>query len=179
MPDQGGISGKVLGVAFAGGILFWSGVKGKAFSAALRDIIAGKNPASAASTPITDPSSATTTVQQSANQAATTGPGVGTPDAANEAVVRSVAATYGWATGQEWTDLVNIIMAESGFSNIAQNPGSTAYGIFQFLDTTWASVGGVKTSNALLQATYGCKYIKERYGDPIKAWAFHLANGYY
>src|ERR1700677_1905851 len=138
MPDQsGGISGKTLGVAFAGGILLWSGVKGKAFSSALRDIIAGKNPPSAKSTSITDPSSAASNsaAQEAINQAATTGPGVGTPDAANEAIVRSVAATYGWATGQEWTDLNNIIMAESGYSNIAQNPGSTAYGIFQFLDT--------------------------------------------
>jgi Transglycosylase-like domain len=178
MPDQGGgISGKTLGVAFAGGVLLWSGIKGKAFSSALRDIIAGKNPVAAGNTSITDPGTVSTA--QTVNQAATTGPGIGTPDAANEAIVRSVAATYGWATGQEWTDLNNIIMAESGYSNIAQNPGSTAYGIFQFLDTTWAGVGGVKTSNALLQATYGLEYIKQRYGDPIKAWAFHLANGYY
>jgi soluble lytic murein transglycosylase-like protein len=169
-----GITGKGLAIAFSGGILLWSGVQGKQVSGALKDIIAGKNPGGAGNTSITDPAGVTVTLQ-----AATTGPGIGTPAAANEAILKTVAAGYGWGTGAEWNALVSIMNQESSFNNVAQNPTSTAYGMFQFLDTTWAGVGGVKTSNAMLQCVYGCKYIKQRYGDPIAAEAFHLANGYY
>ncbi len=170
-----GISGKGLGILFAGGVLLWSGIAGKQVSGALRDIIAGKNPSSATGNPITDPASTAANV----NAAATTGPGIGTPAAANEAILRSVAAGYGWSTGAEWAALQAIMVQESGYRNTAQNPTSTAYGMFQFLDDTWATVGGVKTSNAMLQCIYGCKYIKQKYGDPVAAEAFHLANGYY
>jgi hypothetical protein len=176
---QGGITGKGLGVAFAGGILLWSGIQGKKVSGALRDILAGKNPASATGTSITDPVATTASGGPETASQATTGPGIGTPAAANEAILKSVAAGYGWATGAEWNALKAIMMQESGYDNVAQNPTSTAYGMFQFLDTTWADVGGTKTSNALLQCIYGCKYIKQRYGDPIAAETFHLANGYY
>jgi hypothetical protein len=177
------ISGKTLGVAFTGGLLLWSGIQGKHVSGALRDILAGKNPAGATSNAITSPSSGSSSAAAAGDSstaiAATTGPGTGTPAAANEAIVRSVAAGYGWATGSQWNALNDVIMAESGYNNVAQNPTSTAYGIFQFLDDTWASVGGTKTSNAMLQAVYGLKYVKQRYGTPEAAWAFHLANGYY
>jgi hypothetical protein len=178
-----GFTGKTLGVAFAGGILLWSGIQGKQVSGALRDILAGKNPANAGKTSITSPSSGSDVTAAAGGSstaiAGTTGPGIGTPAAANEAILKTVAAGYGWATGAEWNALVAIMMQESGFRNTAQNPTSTAYGMFQFLDNTWASVGGVKTSNAMLQCVYGCKYIKQRYGDPIKAEQFHLANGFY
>lgn len=176
MPGQGGITGKGLAVLFTGGILLWSGVNGKKVTSALRDVIAGQNPGNATGNPITGTSAGGTA--ETALQA-TTGPGIGTPAAANEALVKSVAVPYGWAVGAEWTALNNVVMAESGYRNTAQNPTSTAYGMFQFLDSTWASVGGTKTSVALMQAVYGLKYIKQRYGDPIKAWQFHVANGYY
>lgn len=177
MPGQGSISGKGLAVLFAGGVLLWSGLNGKKATSALRDIIAGKNPNNAAGNPITSRDGGvadTITAQQ-----ATAGPGIGTPAAANKAIVKTVAASYGWAVGAEWAALDSVIMEESGYRNTIKNPTSTAYGMFQFLDSTWATVGGTKTSNAMLQAVYGMKYIKQRYGDPIKAQAFHLANGYY
>lgn len=172
----GSISGKLLGVAFAGGVLLWSGVAGKQVSGALRDIISGKNPNSAKGTAITGTSGGSGDTTTAIG--ATTGPGVGTPAAANKAIVQSVAAGYGWATGVQWTDLNLLVMSESGYRNNAQNPTSTAYGIFQFLDDTWKPYGP-KTSNAMLQAVYGLHYVKDRYGTPSEAWAFHLANGYY
>lgn len=97
---------------------------------------------------------------------------------ANKKLMQQAAAKMGW-TGQQWTDLNNIIMAESGYCNTIKNPTSTAYGIGQFLDSTWSSVGGTKTSDAQTQIDLTLKYIKQRYGDPSKAWAFHVKNGWY
>jgi tape measure domain-containing protein len=72
----------------------------------------------------------------------------------------------------EWGALQNLLNGESGFRHTAQNPSSTAYGMFQFLDSTWATVGGSKTSDPALQSQYGLQYIKQRYGTPSAAWAF-------
>ena len=58
----------------------------------------------------------------------------------------------------------------------AQNPTSTAYGIGQFLDSTWATVGGHKTSDGYLQLQYMMKYIRQRYGSPNAAWAQYYAH---
>ena len=98
---------------------------------------------------------------------------------ANKKLMQKEAQRYGWHTGSQWDSLNSIVMAESGYCNTIKNPTSTAYGIGQFLDTTWATVGGSKTSDALTQIRLTLLYIKQRYGDPSKAWAFHLANGWY
>ncbi|MGZ9839700.1 aggregation-promoting factor C-terminal-like domain-containing protein [Tsukamurella ocularis] len=82
-------------------------------------------------------------------------------------------------TDEQWPAMVNIINRESGWNPKAQNPSSTAYGLGQFLDQTWATVGGTKTDDLGQQASYMAKYIKDRYGDPDKAWAFWQANGHY
>jgi len=95
-----------------------------------------------------------------------------------EADVRIAASHYGWMPSQ-WRALSKIVSHESGFNPNAQNPTSTAYGMFQFLDSTWASVGGHKTADPYLQAVYGTKYIKERYGNPNKAWDFWQAHHWY
>ena len=69
--------------------------------------------------------------------------------------------------------------AESNWNPYAQNPTSTAYGIAQFIDATWATTGIAKTSDAYLQIDAGLVYIEERYGSPCAAWAFHQANNWY
>jgi hypothetical protein len=43
-------------------------------------------------------------------------------------------------------------------------------------NSTWATVGGTKTSDPYLQGVYGQKYIAQRYGDPASAWAFWQAQ---
>jgi phage-related protein len=96
----------------------------------------------------------------------------------NVSIVQQHAAAYGWETGTEWVDLVNLINRESGFNNTAQNPTSTAYGMFQFLNSTWAPYGP-KTSDPNLQAAYGLQYIRNRYGDPIGAWGHEVSAGWY
>lgn len=95
-----------------------------------------------------------------------TAPG-GAP-AANQAIGKAVLARYGW--GQYWSAFNSLVMGESGWRNTAQNPTSTAYGIGQFLNSTWATVGGTKTSDPALQVKYMLDYIRSVYGDPGNAY---------
>lgn len=166
-----GIPGLPVGIIVAGGVLIFSGLFNQSLGNTLGSLLTGKVPAKG---------------PQSVSQVSTTASVVsssGSPSSAsakaNEATGRLMAGSYGWATGAEWTALNNIVMAESGWSSSAQNPGSSAYGIGQFLDSTWASVGYTKSGDPVVQIAAMLAYIKQRYGDPVKAWAFHLANGYY
>lgn len=101
----------------------------------------------------------------------------------NKKIMNEAAARYGWGTGKEWQALYTLEMHEAGFNNLAQNATSTAFGMGQFLDSTWATVGGHKTSDASLQAKYMMEYIKNRYHDPEHAWAQYYDHpggvGYY
>jgi hypothetical protein len=84
-------------------------------------------------------------------------------------------ATYAAGVPQSWAKsqaLANIVSHESSFRATAQNPTSTAYGLFQFLNTTWATVGCTKTSDAYQQSVCGLRYIQRRYHTPEAAWAF-------
>lgn len=102
---------------------------------------------------------------------ATTSP-TGANGPAVQAVQNAVAA-LGWNIGPEWAALDQLISHESSWNPTASaEPASDAYGLFQFLSTTWSSVGGQQTSDPSLQALYGEKYIQQRYGDPINAWNF-------
>ncbi|QDM55913.1 tape measure protein [Gordonia phage Trax] len=91
---------------------------------------------------------------------------------------------FGWNVGPEWTATEKIKGKESGpdWNNVrAQNPNSTAYGLFQFLDQTWGTVGMSKTDDPFLQGVAFGKYIRgtEKYGTPSKALAHHEAQGWY
>jgi TP901 family phage tail tape measure protein len=83
----------------------------------------------------------------------------------------------GWS--QFWGALDQLWTHESGWNPTAQNPTSSAFGIPQFLDSTWGSVGGHKTTDPRLQIQYGLQYIAQRYGDPAKAWNFWQGHHYY
>lgn len=91
----------------------------------------------------------------------------------------AAAAQYGWDTGSERAALEELMRRESGGNPTAQNPSSTAYGRWQFLDSTWDDVGGTKTSDPALQDQYGMAYISQRYGSPSAALAFHDQNNWY
>lgn len=75
--------------------------------------------------------------------------------------------------------LLELVKRESGFNNEAQNPRSSAYGLFQFINSTWTAYGYEKTSDPITQIEAGLKYIKARYGTPSKALNFHKANNWY
>jgi Transglycosylase SLT domain len=68
---------------------------------------------------------------------------------------------------------------ESGWNPNAQNPTSSAYGIAQFLDSTWAGTGIAKTSDGYRQIDAGLIYINNRYGSPCAAWQHSQANNWY
>jgi hypothetical protein len=170
------VDGAAIGAVAAGSVFLYAGIKGISALASLTSIVRGESPGKL---PVTAPiaSSALTNVPGTV-----TGPGdLGAKSAgakANQAIGRLLAAPYGWAAGQQWNDLVSLWNKESGWNNTAQNPTSTAYGIAQFLDTTWGPYGR-KTSDPTLQITYGLEYIKDRYGSPEAAWAHEVANNWY
>ncbi|MPQ97042.1 transglycosylase SLT domain-containing protein [Modestobacter sp. I12A-02628] len=68
---------------------------------------------------------------------------------------------------------------ESGWNPNAQNPTSTAYGIAQFLNSTWALTGFTKTSDGYRQIDAGLVYIDRVYGSPCEAWGHSQANNWY
>lgn len=129
---------------------------------------------------------ATTAIQAAINAriaaaAAAAGAVAGAAPAAaggNVGLVQSMAAARGW-TGAEWNALYAVVMRESGFNNNAQNPTSTAYGMFQFLDSTWGAYGATKTSDPTAQTTAGLNYIASRYGTPSNALAHENSYGWY
>ena len=102
----------------------------------------------------------------------------GTSAKSNQALGQRMAAAAGW-TGAQWTALNNIVMAESDWSTTASNP-SGAYGIPQALPgSKMASAGANWRTSAATQIKWMLGYIKSTYGNPVNAWNFHLAHGWY
>lgn len=181
---KGGTNGIGLAAIAAGVLLLWAGITGKDIPQALQALVQGKSPKTAAVTePITGSSG-------SSSGSGTTAPAdSGAPGSVNgcsaaatrtnKATGKLMASAYGWGSGQEWNALNGVVMLESGWCNTAQNPGSTAYGIGQFLDSTWSGVGYTKTSDPVVQIAAMLAYIKKDYGTPENAYSFHIAHGYY
>lgn len=192
-----GVSGPAVASVLAGTVLVYAGVKGKSLPAAFQAIVQGKSPAGAA---------AANQITGSAPAKSGGGGGGGglppqgtPPDSATVAGYKSYAmglmALYGWP-GQFGT-FSNIVMAESGWNPQAFNP-SGAWGIAQALGHGTPATdagnghneyGNYGTSDAVCkkanaghgtsQILWMCNYIKQRYGSPNAAWAFHLANNSY
>lgn len=93
--------------------------------------------------------------------------------------VRAIASQHGWGEGEQWEALQWIIQKESSWNPTAQNPKSTAYGLFQWLDGTRKAYNCPKTADVTIQTECGIKYIKARYETPIKAKQFHQVKGWY
>ncbi|WP_181272836.1 phage tail tape measure protein [Brevibacterium oceani] len=92
-------------------------------------------------------------------------------------MAKDMLKQMGWE--DQFGDLNWLLTRESGWNPKAQNPTSTAYGLFQFLNSTWGSVGGSKTSDPRKQLEYGLKYIQQRYGDVKGARSFWERNHWY
>jgi hypothetical protein len=168
------VNGVALGAIGAGALLAYAGIKGYSIPKTLQAVVQGKSPAGQSqATPIAAaaPAAATGSSGGSAGN-----PAAGTTNAQNQALGKQMAAAYGWSTGQEWTDLNNIVEAESGWSDTITNGSSGAAGIAQNISGFSA---GYQSGNAAQQIAWLLSYIKDRYGDPIAAWAFHLAHGWY
>ena len=95
-------------------------------------------------------------------------------------IARQIAAnTYGWGDAQ-FACYDNIIMRESRWNPLADNPTSSAYGIPQALPgSRMATFGADWRTNPATQIKWGLDYVKERYGTPCSAWAFKRSHGWY
>ncbi len=99
--------------------------------------------------------------------------GVAPAASANVALGKKMAAAYGW-TGGQWNALYRLWSNESGWRSTAQNPTSSAFGIAQFLDSTWAGTGYHKSSDPRIQIAAGLQYIHQRYRTPASALSFWM-----
>jgi archaellum component FlaC len=91
--------------------------------------------------------------------------------------MRRIAQKFHWNLS-DWTWLVN---SESGGDPTAVNKSSGAFGLGQFLGGTlreYASLGAT-SKNPSRQIEAMAAYIRDRYHDPTRAKAFHLANNWY
>lgn len=83
---------------------------------------------------------------------------------------------------KDWELVDWLVSRESSWNPSAQNPRSTAFGLKQFLDGTWAGVGCTKAEaigNPVYQLNCGQKYVMARYGSWQAANAFWRANKWY
>lgn len=80
---------------------------------------------------------------------------------------------------EHWESYSLLIKKESGFDNTAQNPDSTAYGVHQFLNSTWKIVGCDKTDDPYVQVDCGIEYIKLVHSNPQVAWQHSIDNNWY
>ncbi len=84
----------------------------------------------------------------------------GAPPAASGDAPRAWVA----ACDRAWLCLNKLWNSESHFNPKALNMSSHAFGIAQFLPTTWGNYKVAKTVSAKLQIQYGLRYIQKRYG---------------
>jgi hypothetical protein len=110
--------------------------------------------------------------------AAAARPGQGTSAAAAPAGSYQDYARNKVGAGQ-FGCLENLWGKESGWNPNAQNPSSSAYGIPQLLDSTWAGTGIAKTSDGYRQIDAGLVYIDKAYGSPCGAWSHSQSTGWY
>lgn len=99
--------------------------------------------------------------------------------ARNKAIMQHVFAEFGWGSGPAWAAQDFVEMREAGYDNLAQNPFTSAFGMGQFVDATWATVGLQKTKDPYLQALGMARYEGQRYNGPIGAAAHERAVGWY
>jgi phage-related protein len=121
------------------------------------------------------------------NSIVTVGQDVAAGDTAGtRAAIQGVANLWGWQTGPQWAGIDYIITHESGWNPRAQNPVSTASGLFQQIDGTWISnrpigetAAHMKDARVASQGQAGLRYIKSRFGDPVGAQRFWETHHYY
>ncbi|QDQ93701.1 hypothetical protein FND50_25060 [Rhodococcus sp. WB9] len=100
------------------------------------------------------------------------------PESVVDAVKRAFSAN-GWDSGEQWAAIDWIIQKESGWNPLARNPSSGAFSLFQFLGSTKDQYLPDESEDPYTQGVAGAKYIRDRYGDPVRAKSFWEKNGYY
>lgn len=170
------VSGIPIAYTVIGGLVLFSGIKGATLTDTAKGVLTGdlSSIQSTETIKINNASSGTGNASSSNTPAAAISGG---SKGQLEQYAFSQFPKFGWGTGEQ-QPLVKLWNQESGWNPTAQNPTSTAYGIAQFLDSTWGPYGG-KTSDPHKQIDYGLEYIKQRYGSPSMAWAHEVANNWY
>jgi hypothetical protein len=93
---------------------------------------------------------------------------------------RQMLPEYDAGTPANYSCLVDLWNAESGWRWNADNPSSGAYGIPQALPASkMASAGPNYLTNAFTQLLWGFGYIQGRYGNPCAAWAHEQQYHWY
>lgn len=187
------VKGTYLALTGVGAVLIWSGLKGKAWSDVVRQLIAGKSPKTV-TTALTI--SGTSVAPTGAAGTGSGGSAIGAIEKGTyQAFAQTLLVKYGWA-GQ-MSSFNSIVMGESSWNARATNPTSGAFGIAQALGhgtaatrgsitnmygnygTSDATCRAANSGNGYAQITWMMSYIREAYGSPNAAWAFHQANDSY
>ncbi|MDQ4504220.1 hypothetical protein [Sinomonas sp. ASV322] len=96
-----------------------------------------------------------------------------------QAYASSQLAKFGWGQDQMQA-LITLWNRESNWTTTATNASSGAYGIAQSLPGgKMASAGSDWQTNYRTQIDWGLGYIKDRYGSPANALAFHYTHNWY
>jgi tape measure domain-containing protein len=91
---------------------------------------------------------------------------------------RNMAADQGWGSGAQWKALYALWDRESNWNPQARNPSSGAFGIPQALPASKLGAAGM-AGDVAAQVAWGLKYIGDRYGNPVNAWAHETRFGWY
>ena len=166
------VNGPALAALGAGSVLLWSALENKKITTTIQDIVSGKKPQPG---PAQQLSSGSDSAGGSSGSGGSAAPGAPAATSYNVKLGKAMAATHGW-TGAQWNALYALWQRESGWSNVAKNSSSGAYGIPQALPAS-KMYGG--TSNSMLQIQWGLNYIAGRYGTPEGAWAHEESFGWY
>jgi hypothetical protein len=89
----------------------------------------------------------------------------------SRAYVRGQAEVKGW-TGNQWSCLDELVWRESRWKINADNPNSSAFGLFQMLKTP-------EDTEIEEQTKRGLKYIEHRYDEPCSALRHHDRRNWY
>lgn len=130
----------------------------------------------------TDTETDTPAATESTVPATTSTPPEADTGTGSESVVDAVKRAFapsGWNHGEQWAAADWIIGKESSWNPLARNPSSGAFGLFQFLGSTKDAYLPDENPDAYIQGLAGAKYIRDRYGDPLRAKSFWEKNGYY
>ena len=74
---------------------------------------------------------------------------------------------------KQFACLDQLITKESGWRINALNRSSGAFGLFQFMPSTWGNYKfPYKPKDAYTQMRAGLRYVQKRYGSPCAAWNF-------
>ena len=96
-----------------------------------------------------------------------------------QAYAHQLVREYGW-TEEDYQSLVLIVYKESSWRPEAINKKSGSCGLFQaYPCSKMAKYGSDYRTNYKTQMKFGFEYIKARYQNPTKAWAFWQSHHWY